>query len=491
MDRKHIKTSDLNKIFNNASFILIARIIEIVFNLVSIALIARYLGPKGFGEFAFIMALVSTALFITGFALDQVIIKESAIDKSKAGVLLGIALMNRFVFALLSVAIFFLITLFFSFEASQYLITAVYIAFFFETINALANIYIANFKSLERMEYDTIITAIGSFISMFFVLAVVNYHLGFLYVIYAIGAGKSVRLLLCIYLSITKFIMPEFSLNLTEHLSLLKKSVAVGIAIIFRFVSLKVDVFVLQILRSSADVGIFNVSHRFLMAIQVLPYSIVQALFPILSRLGKESLESLASFYKATFKLLFIASIPITVIVLVFSEFLIVLILGKDFLAAILPLQILSLSVPLLFVLSLATWTLFCIDKQKIITFTTGACLLINLALDLALIPQHGPIGAAIATLSAYIFLSASTTYYLYKEIRALPSISILFKISVCGAVMCMFMYFFRDWEPVLIAFLGFFIYSFLIYILRCFNIKEIKAFKEIMSSKIASLRNQ
>ncbi|MBI5826122.1 MAG: oligosaccharide flippase family protein [Deltaproteobacteria bacterium] len=79
-------------VIKNSIFILMARGIQIAASFFVIIAVARYLSVELYGDYAYIIALVSSVMALTYFGIQQVTIREIAMDRANAHIHLGSAL---------------------------------------------------------------------------------------------------------------------------------------------------------------------------------------------------------------------------------------------------------------------------------------------------------------------------------------------------------------------------------------------------------------
>jgi O-antigen/teichoic acid export membrane protein len=111
---------------------------------------------------------------------------------------------------------------------------------------------------------------------------------------------------------------------------------------------------------------------------------------------------------------------PMVVTMFFFSRECITLILGDKFLPAVPAFEILSVVWGLMFMSVLFLRILTATNRQRLVPVCIGGALVVNLVLDLILIPRMGFIGAAYATLLAEITLAVTTFFCVRKHLMRL-----------------------------------------------------------------------
>lgn len=81
-----------SRVFKNASWIIVCKIIQSLINLVIGLITARYLGPSNYGIISYVSSVIAFALPIMQLGLRQTLVKEFVSSPNKAGEILGTAL---------------------------------------------------------------------------------------------------------------------------------------------------------------------------------------------------------------------------------------------------------------------------------------------------------------------------------------------------------------------------------------------------------------
>ncbi|MBU0520227.1 oligosaccharide flippase family protein, partial [bacterium] len=89
--------SRLESILRNAIFSVIARGIDVGVTFILAVVLARYLGPEGMGEYAYIIAFVAVFVPLIDLGLDHILIREIAHNKESAKTYVGAALLLKII----------------------------------------------------------------------------------------------------------------------------------------------------------------------------------------------------------------------------------------------------------------------------------------------------------------------------------------------------------------------------------------------------------
>ena len=188
-------------------------------------------------------------------------------------------------------------------------------------------------------------------------------------------------------------------------------SLPLGITLIFNLIYFRIDSFILTIYRSTEEVGLYGLAYKFFETILVIPTFYLNAVYPEMLARHQQGKEKFKRFIILNSKFLILISIICSLSLFFSSKFLVNLISGPSFKEAIIPLQILSLSLPLFFLSSLFMWVLITFKKQTLLVIFYGLSMILNITLNLIYIPRYGYIAAAITTGVTELFVVLLTGY--------------------------------------------------------------------------------
>jgi O-antigen/teichoic acid export membrane protein len=99
-------------------------------------------------------------------------------------------------------------------------------------------------------------------------------------------------------------------------------------------------------------------------------------------------------------------------------------------------LRILSLAIVFLFANSAFTAMLYSIDRQDLFAWTTGIAVVVNIGLNLALIPMYGYLAASATTVVTEATFSLAGWYFVSRQNLRLPWLRLSWRIVLAGALM-------------------------------------------------------
>lgn len=466
----------LARIFKNIGFSFSSRIFIFAARIVVVSLLARYLGQSGFGKYSYVFAFVAMFEGISDFGINTILIREVATDKLDKRNLLGNALSFKVLLSCLTfLAIFTIVNLLeYSFEI-KYSILFLSAAII---LNYLANTFFAIFRAYEKLEYESLLIFIDRGVYLALIIFIVATRNSFLSIFLAYLAAVLVKLGWGIYLTTKRFLKPRLEAHLLKWKYLIKESWPMGLFLLLNIIYLRVDIIILNHYLASREVGIFAGAYRIIDAAMVLPVVILAAIFPVISKLAASNKDSLGIFIRGAFKAFVAIALPLAISIIFLSDYIIQIILGKEFLEASNVLRLLSFALILMFFNYLFCHILNAIHRQKWFTISLGTALVLKVYLNFALVPKMGYIGAAIATVVSEFFIFILGLFLVIKFAAKIPFFSSFVKPVAASLAM----YLILSKLGIIMPFrymLGIATYFLIIILTKIFRRQEIELLKE------------
>ena len=476
----------VQRIAKNTAVLTIANIANTIIGLFFIMYVARYLGAGGFGILS--LALAFTAIFgvFTDMGLGTLTIREVARDKSLAQKYLrNIAVLK----IILVIATFGLIALTINqLGYPEQTINVVYLIALSVVFNAFSLMFYSIFQAYQRMEF----VMIGRILNSVLLLA------GALFVI---SRGLSVTAFASLYLlagvvtlgcnsivSTWKFAKPKIEIDFGFWKETLEQAWPLGLVGIFSTIYFWVDSVMLSLMQGDEVVGWYNVAYRLAAVLLFIPGAYFSSVFPVMSKFYVSSKESLKSIYEKSVKYMVIIAVPIGVGTSLLADKIILLIFGAEYSHSIIALQILIWSTVFIFV-SLGFAHLFnSLNRQIIVAKVTGSCALLNVLLNVILIPRYSYIGASITTvMTEFIALSLVFIWSLRigYGLSSKKLMGTMAKILIASAIMGVFILYLRDltlWGLVPLSALLYFV---ALYIIRGIDREDILLLRQVVYTKV------
>lgn len=201
------------------------------------------------------------------------------------------------------------------------------------------------------------------------------------------------------------------------------------------------DTMLLGFFWNSSDVGIYNAILTTAAVLLVVIDAFIYIFMPVISELyAKGKKREIFDVHRSLTKWIFMINISFFLLMVLFPDNVLGVLFGKDFFdqhiyAASTVLIILSTGNMIRIFGSLTTSGIMAIGKTKLITSITIIGAIVNLTVNLLLIPEFGIIGAAIGTTTAFIVMALIKFYFGYRYIGLQPISMSFIKAILSGAI--------------------------------------------------------
>jgi O-antigen/teichoic acid export membrane protein len=380
-------------IAKNTSYQILARGIASFIGFLITLIIARKFGVLGYGDFTKITSYVALFYLVIDFGLNAFFLQyENARFKNLFYLRM---LISVGIFLLLNVIAIFLpynAVLGTGFSgAERFGIFIFSFGIFAQSIILSAS---AIFQKTVNYYFYMVGTIIGSVVNLITVLLFAFLNFSLTYILFGFVLSSFVGALTLLFFAKEK-ILP-LSLDKEFTVKIMRASWPIGLMLIFNLIYFRVDVFLLSILKTTQDVGIYGLSYKFFDFLIALPLFLSNAVYPFLikAKTDKKVFFDLTGKYFFVFLVTsFIIIIPFWFISPLFTF------IKADFANSILPFRILLLSLPFFFMTCFLQWVLITLGKQKYLMVVYLFSTLFNITLNIIFIPQFSYVACATITL--------------------------------------------------------------------------------------------
>jgi len=197
------------------------------------------------------------------------------------------------------------------------------------------------------------------------------------------------------------------------------------------------DVIVLRMFRDATTVGLYAAAYALVSFLLNIGGTYTLTLLPSLTRLAVDPAARQRVFEEAAAKV-FLVVFPITIGgAMIGAEFLAAL-YGAEFAAAGPVLAVLLISAPLSLLRAVATIAIVAERKESVLLRVVAVSAVVNIALNLIVVPRWGMIGAALVTLATEMLRLALSQFYASRLGFAVPRVTRVWKPVVAGLLMAL-----------------------------------------------------
>jgi O-antigen/teichoic acid export membrane protein len=475
--------SDVQRVAKNTFALFIAQIVSTVLSIVLSVFLARDLGDVIFGKYSFAIAL---ALFFSVFSdvgYRTLLVREVARDRTKASIYLS----NIFCFhVILSLIIFVFLVI--TINLMNYPTDTkgfVYLFGLYTLLEALSSTFKVTFRAFQHMEFEAGITIFSNIIRVASGIVVLFLGYGLLEIAFVFIFSGIVDLFLSFFMCERRFVKTQMQFNTTFFKNSIKIALPLWAVSLFGTIYTRTGTIMLSAMKGDAVVGWYNAAYSLVLGLGPIPLLFIGSLQPTISYYYMYSRESLKITYEKSFNYLFILGLPIAVGTTMTANKIIFFFYGQAYANSIVILQILAWNILILFLYTILGGFLISIDKQNQMALSVVLTALLNVVLNVLLIPYLSYVGSALATLFAVTFLLVTYLFFLSKYLHRLPYKKIIMKPALAVSVMGIFIYFFSFLNLFLLIGVGAVLYFITLFLIRGFTKEDITLFRQILIKKM------
>lgn len=400
-----------NKLLKETSWSFLTKGVSFVLFIGLNIFLARALGPEGFGQWSFFFSVITIIFLLSYFGINSSSQKFAAqynktnelkpVLASSFRLRIAVSLLFSILLLLLHRPLALLLGRPEFEPLFLYAVPLVFLAGFVEYLKQV-------FAGLHRIKYNFIVNLLEYGLKLAFAVGFLYLSISLFSIVSAFSLALLFSSLIGVYLLYARFYRDlEGSAHGVDRErftgSILKYSLPLLILSIAFLVATEIDTIMLGLLSTDTEVGIYAAGKQIITKIPHISLAIVMGVMPVFAKLNNSNHEELKDLFNKLLKVNAVILIPIAVFLLVFSGYFIPLIFGEEYSAAVLPLQILTIYLLCTsFSKPLGQFLNYRGMAARRVVYTSGAVLL-DIILNLLLIPQYGAVGAAAATSVAFI----------------------------------------------------------------------------------------
>jgi O-antigen/teichoic acid export membrane protein len=410
----------LNPIANiarNIASLLLSRLLNIGIGFFFWVFAARMLGGAAYGRFLYVTALVGIVAVIADFGLDNLVVREVAKDKTQGGKYLGNVLITKFLLSLLVMISVYIFALMKHSPRETSLALTIWVSsiLFSSTKKTLW----AYSDAFEHIEYRAILSIIVDVFKTGLGLLVLLNGLGVIPLIMVCFLAEIVGVIVSFALVTKRFGAPDWKFDLEFSKSLMSLAYPFVLLGLLSMIYLRIDILMLEWMKGDEASGWYGSAYKIIEALMFVSESFMISLFPVMSRFYKTSKDSLYRVYEKSFTYLLILGLPLAMGVSILADRFILLIYKEEYINSIPVLRILIWSLALTFINAPYGRILIVINRQLEWLLVGAINTVLNIALNLILIPRFSYVGAGVATLitefTGFMLLYYLVSRYLYR----------------------------------------------------------------------------
>lgn len=392
-----IQTILSSRIGRNSLLSSFDQILNLGINFLIAILFARYLGVNALGTYSLGLSLVGILSILSDFGIGTIMSREIAKNQKKTQLYLGNALGIKLFISFPLLILLLLLVIYFLGYSFETAIIILLIAIN-NSLQSITRYIGAALVSLHRNDLLLKINIINkslSLIGAFIILSLGYKLLSLMYFFIAIS------FLIFIYaMKNIKLLVPKLHIIFNKRFN--KIYILISMPLIFasaaEFINLRIDTIFLASMINEESVGYYTAAFNVFMGLLLVPLALNKVYFPNFIDYFSEDRKRAVKLFKIYNKYFILYSFLTLLILLFFSDYIILILYGDAFSTSGHVLSLLSLAIPGMVLNRHYKYSLLALKENKYyfkITFV-GTCL--NLTLNYFLITTYGIIGAVYAT---------------------------------------------------------------------------------------------
>lgn len=390
-----------NKIVKNASWIIVSKIIQSILGLVITMLIARYLGPKNFGVISYAASLVGFVTPLVFLGLNNVLVQEITKNPDKEGVIIGTSILLSIISALFCMLGVIIFTFFANAgETETIIVSSLYsLILIFQVLDLIQYWFQAKLLS----KYSSIISLVAYFIVSGYKVILLIYQKSIYWFSISNAIGYfiiSISLILLYF----KLGGQRFSFSKEIGIKLLARSKHYILAGLMIAIFAQTDKIMIKLMISDAATGYYSAAVSVASMTSFVYLAIIDSFRPVIFKYHEESKEKFELNIKRLYSIIIYISLAQAIIMTIFSSLIIHILYGSAYSGAINALRIICWYTTFSYLGSIRNIWILCMNLQKYLFVINLSGALLNVVLNLLLIPVIGIEGAAIASFATQFF---------------------------------------------------------------------------------------
>jgi O-antigen/teichoic acid export membrane protein len=403
-------SNSFKKYLANTSWLFIERTVRIVVSFVVTIFVVRYLGPKEFGLYSYALSFFWLFGSLSTLGLEAITTREIVKYPDKKDEINGTVFFLRLAGSV-SAIIIIAATLFLTGEETSTAILILILSgsFLFQSFSVIEYY----FRGIVKAKYNAYALSVSVILSSALKIIFILIKAPLIYFVYAV-VFEYAALAVGLILVYQHYKLSIFNWKYSKIIasSLLKDSWPLALSGIVVMIYVRIDQIMIKIMMSEEAVGYYAAAVRLSEAWYFVPVTLCNSIFPAIVNAKNISEEFYNNRMQKLYDLLTWLAIGIALPVTVFSNQIIQLLFGNEFSQAA-PVLTIYIWAGVAVFLGVASSQYLINENLTKLTFSRNFFgMILNVGLNLILIPIYGIIGSAVAPLISYSLIIFSLAFH-------------------------------------------------------------------------------
>ncbi len=410
-----IKNVLKSKVTKNATWMIGEKVIQMLISLIVGVLTARYLGPSNYGLINYANAYTAFFASLCTLGINNILVKEFIDHPEDEGEILGSSIMLRLLSSFFSIlTIIGIVCVVDRGDPTAIVVVAL------STVGILFHVFeVFNYYFQAKLLSKVTSTA-----------ALIAYAVMTAYKIYLLASGKSVKyfaltlsidylvIAILLFFCYKKYSGKKLFYSRSCCKRLLSQSAHFILPGLMVSVYAQTDKFMLKQLLSEANVGYYSTATTLCSMWCFVLSAIIASLHPPIMEDNKNgNEEEFERKNKLLYAIVFYLSMIVSVLFVLLANPVIKILYGAEYLPAANPLRIATWYTAFSYLGVARNAWIVCKEKQKYLIWIYISAAVVNIVLNIFMIPLWGPSGAALASLAAQITTTLIVPFFI-KPLR-------------------------------------------------------------------------
>ena len=390
------QNANVKKYFFNTSWLFIERMIRMVLGLVVGVWVARHLGPDKFGLLSYAQSLVGLFGAVATLGLNSIVVRELIKHEDKKDEILGTSFVLKMIGACLVLLFLFIsINIIPTDSYTKLIVFIVASSTIFQSFNVIDFYFQAKVQSKFVVFANFFVIAISTPVKIALLLLDAPLEA---FAIATVLDSVILILGLVYYYKNQNFGFSSWKFSIPTAKGLLRDSWPLILSSISISIGMRIDQVMLKSLMDDSSVGFYAVGVKMAEVFNFIPMIIGQSIYPkiVAMDMVKER-KKLIYLIRYIFYVMVIFSLLVNLT----SYFAVTFLYGLEFRESVGVVDVLIWSIPITYLNIVTSKILLKLNNNVAIFYKQAILAIVNVGLNLILIPKYGIIGAALATLLA------------------------------------------------------------------------------------------
>ena len=391
--------------------------------------VTRGLGLEAFGDFTAAMVFLYIPIVVADIGFSTTVLREIAASPERTEHAMRASLPLRALMSAGTVAVAAAIGVALPLNDRTTVALLIGAIGSFLTLMTLALLPVL--QAQLRMHWAVAGNMVGRLVTLGATLGALGLGLGFKSIVWAQVIGIAVTFAVHVF-AVARTVSIRPVVDREYWRGLVVGSLVIGFAIGLSQIYFRVDTLLLALLRSSEEVGLYGAAYKFIELSQFTAAAVAVSMFPPLAKFVAAGDPRAFGLVQKSFDVLLAGAVFLTVLMLAFPEEIITFTAGPDYRDAAVALQLLAPYVLFGFVNAGLWRVLLAAERDRTLLVTSGAVLVLNVLLNIALIPEYGYKAAAVVSVVSEALITVPIALAVRRD-GLLPDLGYAPLVAVAG----------------------------------------------------------